>query len=340
MSHIPTFDNRGRNSRPKPYALGAGQLLTVYGVLHFLLVLLDFFGRGESALDIYIKLPIFLKFLGSPWFSGLAIIAGFALLWSQGRSFQKIPKSVLIHPRTFEPISAGMRMKPALRRAGWAVVAALILTIPIGVIYRTPVNNYVFVHDLPVIPLSPPEPPQQEERPTPSQPITPPSVHRPVPITSPIPAQQSAPTQAPYNPPVTQPATQPLQSPSGELQPSAYEEVQFAIDIVQKFAPQWEQGLRGCNASREETTRRFTDATTQSDKDDERVGYGLCLRDFENKFQKDWNGQSAPVGPAINDAIARMRMPGAKQITPNEASQLGRTCNGALSTAGTNTSFT
>ena len=74
---------------------------------------LDWFGEGEAALDIYKLLPHFVRFLGSPAFSGLAIAGGFAgLIWQEVRRSRvpdAIPRHQLVHWDTKLPISSKPR---------------------------------------------------------------------------------------------------------------------------------------------------------------------------------------------------------------------------------------
>ncbi|HKS72488.1 MAG TPA: hypothetical protein VJQ82_04780 [Terriglobales bacterium] len=49
--------------------------------------------------------------------------------------------------------------------------------------------------------------------------------------------------------------------------------------------------------------------------------------------------ESMTVGTAVEDAIKRMEMPGEKQITPNQASQLRQAYRAALVTAETSPSL-
>lgn len=111
---------------------------------------LDQFGRGESLLHVYAYLPAFLRFISKPWFPGAVLAAGFSLLWMQGKNFEPpTPKTVLIHPTTFQPIRLPSRIKPALKRSIWASACAVFLALLIWSACKTSLRGFIWIQALP-----------------------------------------------------------------------------------------------------------------------------------------------------------------------------------------------
>lgn len=202
MSRIPTLEPRGSGSRPKPILLLVGKFVTGFGLVRFLLWVLDLFGRGESALDIYRLLPHFLAFLGTPTFSGLSIVTGFVILGLQGHSFEKAPKKEIIHPRTLQPIRRKSRMTPGMKHAVWALIGATIVALPIWAVFRTPLITHLHFpakSNTPaevLAPQLPPPPPVSQPEPSklshpPNKSVSPP---RPRPVSSKL-VTENLPTQ-------------------------------------------------------------------------------------------------------------------------------------------------
>jgi hypothetical protein len=170
-----------------------------WGVLNFALRVLDIFGKGESAVDIYKLLPHFIQFLGNLVFSGLAIAAGFAgLIWVAVREAwvpSSIPVHQLVHPDTKLPVSSKLRIWPKIKRPVWTCVLVFIVALLIWSCYKTPLRNLVFIQQFPknVIPI--PLPPVIEA----SAPKENPSKGKVNPVAPPvkIPMAQEKPTIAP-----------------------------------------------------------------------------------------------------------------------------------------------
>ena len=164
MSHIPSLDPRGPHSRSNPWLIHIFEGVLTWGAIRLALRGLDLFGKGEAAVDVYRFLPHFFYFLGTPIFSGLAILSGFAgLIWQaakQARIPDSIPKYQLVHPDTKLPISSKPRIWANIKRPVWASVAAILIAIPIWACYKTTLRHFIFVDRLPNAAIKYPTVPQ------------------------------------------------------------------------------------------------------------------------------------------------------------------------------------
>ncbi len=163
MSHIPSLEPRDQYPRPSLGLVRLFEIVMGWGVLRFALRMLDIFGEGEAAVDIYKLLPHTFQFLGNPAFSGFAIVAGFAgLIWQamrQAKSPSFIPIRQLVHPDTKLPVSSKPRIWPKIKRPVWTCVFATIVALFIWACYKTPLQNFVFVQQFPARAIPIPTPP-------------------------------------------------------------------------------------------------------------------------------------------------------------------------------------
>lgn len=135
--------------------------------------------------------------------------------------------------------------------------------------------------------------------------------------------------------PATESAPQPSQSAPGKGKPTAYSELQKAIEKVSAESSDWTTGVHKCESAYWRYTNSVTSGRgrlSQSDKDQAGLRYALCVQTLMQNFHP---AESMSVGTAVEDAIERMQMPVEKQITPNEASQLRQAYEAALVTAET-----
>jgi hypothetical protein len=128
MNYIPSLEPRGSHPRSNPSLVRLFELIMAWGAIRFVLRILDMSGEGEAAVHIYNLPPHTLQFLGSPVFSGLAIVAGFAgLIWQAARQAARpksIPEIQIVHPVTKLLISSKPRIWPKIRRPTWTCVIA------------------------------------------------------------------------------------------------------------------------------------------------------------------------------------------------------------------------
>jgi hypothetical protein len=158
MSHIPSLEPRGPQTRPNPALVGGATVVFLWGVLRIALSALDLFGKGEAAVDIYKLLPKLLQFLGHPAFSGVALVVGFAILIWQAKDFKPASPVQLVHPTTKLPVRSKPQIWPKIKRPVWTCAVAIAIAIPVWACYRTPLRNFVFVQPRPqnVIPVPTP----------------------------------------------------------------------------------------------------------------------------------------------------------------------------------------
>jgi hypothetical protein len=139
--------------------MGVAAISTIWGVLKAAIWVLDWFGRGESAMDVYKLLPGFLSFLGNPAFSLVVLVVGFTILSWQAKS-EPLPSSPkqIVHPTTKLPVSSERRIWPIIKLPVMMCIIAILVAIPIWACYKTPLRNFAFVQPLPknVIPMPPP----------------------------------------------------------------------------------------------------------------------------------------------------------------------------------------
>ncbi len=149
MSYIPSLQPRGVDARPRRIGLArAFQACITWGVIPFVIKVLDWFGKGEAAMDIYKLLPHALQFLGSSAFSGLAIAGGFVGLIWQGKRQQVAPESIpvrqIVHPDSKLPVFSKRPLWPTIRRPVVACVIAVAIAVPIWACYQTPLRSFLF----------------------------------------------------------------------------------------------------------------------------------------------------------------------------------------------------
>jgi hypothetical protein len=162
QSHIPSLEPQSRPPAPSSSLRRLWELLVGLGTVPFCLRVLDLFGKGEAAVDIYKLLPHIFQFIGNPVFSALAILAGFAgLTWQANRqaASQPIPTKQIVHPVTKLPVSSKPRIWPKIRRPVWTCVIAAACAVPIWACYRTPLRSIVFLDKMPVMASNAPVPP-------------------------------------------------------------------------------------------------------------------------------------------------------------------------------------
>jgi hypothetical protein len=172
-------------------------------------------------LDIYKLLPHFVQFLGSPVFSGLAIVGGFAgLSWQEVRRSrvpESIPKYQLVHWNTKLPISSKPRIWPKIKLPVWVCGIAVVIAVPIWACYRTPLRSLVFVDKMTQIVSDDPTPPAIQypaEQPTtisklPTVSPMPSAATKSVPVAIPEPIAQANPPAHPTTATPPQPSAQP-----------------------------------------------------------------------------------------------------------------------------------
>jgi hypothetical protein len=338
MSHIPSLEYRGK---PRPILLRIGQVLlgsaSVEGFIRAIKWIVDLVGRGETTVDIYNYLPRLLHFLGNPFFFLASLAAGFLILWAQGKNFEgATPKPVLIHGVTKEPLRIKYRIRPTMRLSIWAVVVGLALAVCIEVPFGTPLRRYIFVQLLPELPTRGPLPPAVEPnapRQTPlngrASPAPVAASAEPTPVQSQPTKDSTFPSQPPsqatqqplpQNPPT--PAAQPR--PSNDQTVSVYQEVNLVWGKVSFLDTGW-QGALG------EAEKNFNLRAQRNEPAEESQAlYQQEIYDYLSPVEPRWNALEPQVQQACRDAVRVMRMPGARQLTPNEWQRELNNCGAAV----------
>ena len=240
-SHIPSLEPRDPLPRPSRGRMGLLTFLLTWGFIRSILRTLDWFGEGESAVDIYNLLPHFFQFLGSPIFSFVAIVFGFSgLIWQarHDEDSRPIPATQLIHGITKRPIRSRRRVWPIIKLPVFAVLVAIIVALPVWACYKTQLRSFIFVDKLPLASLNDPIPPDIVYAPKPplkpSKPLEPTLV--PVPSTHPPTSPPTVAAQPAQVAPAVKPALVPPAQPSG-IAPShggnsPYYEVTQALEAI------------------------------------------------------------------------------------------------------------
>lgn len=120
---------------------------------------------------------------------------------------------------------------------------------------------------------------------------------------------------------------------SGRPELSAYSQVQKVAEEVNTKSRNWADGLDFCQAGYDQyvgMAGELSKSELQSIRKKALNRYVACVQAFLDRFRPVDQGA---VEAAVEDAIKRMQMPGEKQITPNQASQLRQECEAALANA-------
>lgn len=139
-SSVPMLHPRGRN-RPRPAIVRASVVILGYGIFGWALRILDWAGRGETAIDVYRLFPRFLSFAANPLFQGCLIVLGFVLLWKYAQASAKISHSQLVHPETKLPFEHPVY--PAFRRAAWTLAVSVLLAGGVFALFKNPARSYL-----------------------------------------------------------------------------------------------------------------------------------------------------------------------------------------------------
>lgn len=109
---------------------------------------------------------------------------------------------------------------------------------------------------------------------------------------------------------------------------SALTEVRTAIQAMEKLIRDWGQEVRQAHTRVERAQTRLTSASedaraqAQEDLDKAKDAYGIALAGINGRLDQASLPVISQMNQAVAHAIARMKMPGRKQISPNEASEI------------------
>lgn len=126
-----------------------------YGAFTGAVRLLDTYGRGESAMELYKFLPTSLQFLGNPLLSPLLIVLGFLSLHLLNRKTKAFSPQ-LINPETRRPFEPSSR--PVLFRLALAVAIPTVIAFGFWILLRFVAPTYAEVTELPISPAAPGSP--------------------------------------------------------------------------------------------------------------------------------------------------------------------------------------
>jgi hypothetical protein len=337
-STIPSLDPRG--PRPgRPFLRSLWGAILGWGVVRFALQILDLFGRGESALDIYKLLPKIVSFLGNPAFSTCAIVGGFLLLAFEARNLEPVPKKVLVHPTTKLPLRVGPRYWAKFKLPVCICVVASIAALLIWSFYRTPIRSYFIAVSLPPLPNHSPAAPRDLGPPIAASP-TPPA--RAVVSNTVSSEQENAPTisaqkpapsgSAQTNRPPTNNSTAPpagsAENPSNDGAQSAYGEVQNVLERVRVLNGTWTEGVSRWKHLGETAPNDPSKTKALQERSD------LEIARLNDAVSEQWRSTLGLVSTAVKDAFTRMNMPGPKQLSPNEFQLEEQELDAAWSVAG------
>jgi hypothetical protein len=143
-SSVPVLHPRGLN-RPRPTIVRVGEVVLGFGSFGWVLRILDWIGKGETAMDVYRLFPRFMSFAGNSIFQGSLIVLGFVLLWKYAQASAKVSQSQLVHPETKLPFEHPVY--PAFRRAGWTFIVSVLLAAVVFAMFTNPVRSYLVISD-------------------------------------------------------------------------------------------------------------------------------------------------------------------------------------------------
>lgn len=129
----------------------------------------------------------------------------------------------------------------------------------------------------------------------------------------------AASTASVKQPPAAQKESLARQPSPREAQISAYSELKNVIEAVNNASKDWANGVEMCQDTHDMWLANVEgpgEPPTQSDRTRASVRYALCMKGVEDGFRAE---DSTPIRAAVEDAIARMQLPGSEQITPNQA---------------------
>jgi len=111
--------------------------------------------------------------------------------------------------------------------------------------------------------------------------------------------------------------TAPKQSPASATTTSAYQELQKAIDSVQVVSNDWAGSIMSAEITRSRTVNRYQDKTAPAVVAAQRQ-YELMIARADERRLEHWKAISQDVNKAHSNAIARMKVSGPSQVTPNQ----------------------
>lgn len=131
-------------------------------------------------------------------------------------------------------------------------------------------------------------------------------------------------------PPATQKESRARLPSTREAEISAYSELKNVIEAVNNASKDWTNGVVRCQDSHDMWLANVEgpgEPPTQADRKRADFRYVICMKGFEDGFHME---DSMSIRAAVEDAIARMQLPGSEQITPNQALAIRQECKDAL----------